>query len=116
MKFNNRNVYISSKAVIGKNVKIGDDTIMGNFISCHAENHNYADAAVLIRQQGVTRNGIVIGKNCWIGSKVTILDGAQIGDGCIIAAGAVVPAGVYRSNAIYGGVPAKFIKESCITC
>lgn len=92
-------------------IEIGDDTIMGNFISCHSENHNFGNTGVLIRQQGVTRAGIVIGKNCWIGSGVTILDGANIADGCVIAAGAVLIAGQYEPNAVYGGVPAKFIKK-----
>jgi acetyltransferase-like isoleucine patch superfamily enzyme len=94
-------------------IEIGDDTILGNFISFHAENHNYADPAVPIRLQGVTRVGIKVGKNCWIGSKATILDGAVIEDGCIVAAGSLVKAGVYRANGIYGGVPAIFIKQRC---
>ena len=40
--------------------------------------------------QGVTRKGIKIGKNCWISSKVTILDGVKIGKNSVIASGAVV--------------------------
>jgi acetyltransferase-like isoleucine patch superfamily enzyme len=92
-------------------IEIGDDTIMGNFISFHAENHNYSDPVIPIRLQGVTRVGIKLGKNCWIGSKATILDGAVIEDGCVIAAGSVVKAGVYKANGIYGGVPAIFIKQ-----
>jgi acetyltransferase-like isoleucine patch superfamily enzyme len=54
--------------------------------------------------------GIVIGDNCWIGSKVTILDGVTVENGCIIAAGTVLTAGIYKSFSIYGGVPAKFIR------
>jgi acetyltransferase-like isoleucine patch superfamily enzyme len=92
-------------------IEIGDDTIMGNFISLHAENHNYSDPIIPIRLQGITRTGIKLGKNCWIGSKVTILDGAVIEEGCVIAAGSVVKAGVYKANGIYGGVPAIFIKQ-----
>ncbi len=92
-------------------IEIGDDCILGNFISFHSENHKYNDPLVPIRLQGVTRNGIKVGKNCWIGSKATILDGAVIGDGCIIAAGSVVKAGTYEADGIYGGVPATFIKK-----
>lgn len=92
-------------------IKIGDDTILGNFVSMHSENHNYDDTSLPIRLQGVNRKGINIGKGCWIGAKATILDGANIDDGCIIAAGSVVIAGSYESNSIYGGVPAKFIKK-----
>ena len=92
-------------------VKIGNDTIMGNFVSFHSENHNFSDLDIPIRLQGVNHQGIKIGNNCWIGSKVTILDGVNIEDGCIIAAGAVVKAGTYKKNGIYGGVPAKFLKS-----
>lgn len=91
-------------------VTIGDDTILGNYISFHSENHLYGDIKTLIRRQGSSREGIKVGKNCWIGAKATILDGADIEDGCIIAAGSVVTAGKYKTNGVYGGVPAKLIK------
>jgi acetyltransferase-like isoleucine patch superfamily enzyme len=91
-------------------ISIGDDTIVGNFVSFHSENHIFSDMSRPIRLQGVTHRGIKIGKDCWIGAKVTVLDGAVIGDGCIIAAGAVVGAGTYEKNGIYGGIPAKLIK------
>jgi acetyltransferase-like isoleucine patch superfamily enzyme len=57
----------------------------------------------------VNRKGIKIGKNCWIGSKVSILDGVQLGNGCIVAAGAVVTKS-FPDNSIIGGVPAKLLK------
>jgi acetyltransferase-like isoleucine patch superfamily enzyme len=91
-------------------IEIGSDTIIGNFVSFHAENHNSSQLDVPIRLQGVNHRGIRIGKNCWIGAKCTILDGTVIEDGCIIAAGTVVRDNVYKKNGIYGGVPAKLIK------
>lgn len=90
-------------------VKIGKDTIIGNYVSFHSENHNYHDSNIPIRLQGVNHKGIVIGENCWIGAKVTILDGSTVGNGCIIAAGSVVR-GEFPENAIIGGVPAKILK------
>ncbi len=91
-------------------IEIGDDTIFGNYVSLHSENHNFSKCDVPIRLQGVNRKGIRIGKDCWIGAKVTILDGSEIGDGCIIAAGAVVR-GYIPAYTIIGGVPAKVIKS-----
>jgi acetyltransferase-like isoleucine patch superfamily enzyme len=91
-------------------ITIGEDTIVGNFVSFHSENHVYADAHEPIRLQGVVHAGITVGKNCWFGAKATVLDGARIGDGCIFAAGSVVAAGAYEPNGIYGGAPAKLIK------
>lgn len=92
-------------------ISIGDDTIIGNYVTFHSENHNYESNDIAIRLQGVNRKGIKIGKNCWLGAKVTILDGVEIGDGCIIAAGSVVINGVYEQNSILAGVPAKQIKK-----
>jgi len=91
-------------------ILIGDDVICGNFISMHSENHIASTIDTPIRLQGITRQGIKIGNNCWIGAKVTILDGANIGDGCIVAAGAVVIRGDYAPYGIIGGVPAKVLK------
>lgn len=89
---------------------IGDDTIFGNYVSIHPENHNYMDKTKPIRMQGVNGKGVTIGRNCWIGAKVTILDETVIGDGCIVAAGAVVK-GIFPERVIIGGVPAKIIKR-----
>lgn len=89
---------------------IGDECIIGPYLSCHPENHVFSDSSVPIRYQGVTRKGIEIGRNCWIGAKVTILDGVKIGANCVIAAGAVVIKSM-PDNVVIGGVPAKIIKE-----
>ncbi|NRF27188.1 acyltransferase [Vibrio coralliilyticus] len=112
--FVGNNVGIGDFAHIGGagGVSIGDDTIVGAYFSIHPENHNFSDKEVLIREQGVTRKGIVIGSNCWIGAKVTVLDGSVIGDGCVVAAGAVV-SGVFPNNVVIGGVPARILKERC---
>lgn len=90
---------------------IGQDTIIGELVTMHSENHNFSDITKPIKYQGINRQGIKIGRGCWIGAKVTILDGAKIGNGCIMAAGSVVIAGKYDDNGIYGGVPAKFLKS-----
>lgn len=105
------NVGIGEYAYLGGGggLDIGDDCIVGQYLSCHPENHKHSDLSEPIRCQGITRIGIKIGANCWIGSKVTILDGVEIGAGSIIAAGAVVNKS-FPKNAIIGGVPAKLLK------
>ncbi|MBD2769112.1 acyltransferase [Hymenobacter sp. BT664] len=92
----------------GGGLSIGDDCIVGQYFSCHPENHQHADPEQLIRLQGVTRRGISIGANCWIGSKVTVLDGVRIGAGCVVAAGAVVTRSV-PAGCVVAGVPARVI-------
>ena len=106
------NVGIGEFAHIGGagGVEIGNDTIIGSSFSVHPENHNISDVDTIIRLQGVNRKGIVVGENCWIGAKVTLLDGCRVGNGCVVAAGAVVR-GEFPDNVILGGVPAKVIKH-----
>lgn len=89
---------------------IGDNVIMGQFVSFHSQNHVFSDLNVPIRLQPVTSEGIVLGSNIWIGAKATILDGTVIGDNCVVAAGAVVR-GNFPSNCVIGGVPAKILKS-----
>ena len=107
------NVGVGSNSFLGcaGGIDIGDDTIIGNFVSFHSENHNFDSPDIPIRLQGVTRRGIVVGKNCWIGAKVTILDGTVVGDGCVIAAGAVLTGKTYKKGTIIAGVPGQILKE-----
>ncbi|AKR43386.1 DapH/DapD/GlmU-related protein [Methylophilus sp. TWE2] len=91
-------------------VSIGQNVIMGQYVSFHSENHNFSLPDIPIRKQGVTREGIVIEDDCWVGAKVTFLDGAFLSRGCVVAAGAVVR-GVIPPNSVIGGVPAKVIKS-----
>lgn len=91
-------------------IELGDDVIVGNFVSMHSENHNCSDTEIPIRLQGTTHKGIKIGNNVWIGAKETILDGVHIGNGCVIGAGSVVTKS-FPDNSVIAGVPAKIIKE-----
>ncbi len=107
------NVGIGSNSFFGcaGGIEIGDDTIIGNYVSFHSENHNFDNLDILIRLQGVSHKGIRIGNNCWIGAKVTILDGTVVEDGCVIAAGAVLTGKRYGKNSIVAGIPGKVINK-----
>lgn len=91
-------------------IEIGDDVIMGSYISFHSENHVFEDRSKPIREQGVTSKGIKLGNNIWVGAKVTFLDGSSVGDNSVVAAGAVVN-GNFPPNSLIGGIPAKILRE-----
>lgn len=52
---------------------------------------------------------IVIGNNCFIGERSTLLYGVELADNIIVAAGSVVTKSFTESNIIIGGNPAKKI-------
>ena len=52
---------------------------------------------------------VVIGNDCWIGQRVSIISGVTIHDGAVVLAGAVVTKDV-PPYAIVGGVPAKVLR------
>jgi len=87
---------------IGDFVRIGPRTVI------IPANHVFEDANTPIYQQGLTRQGISVGNDVWIGAGVEILDGVTVGSGAVIAAGAVVNRSVDEMT-IVGGVPAKKI-------
>lgn len=103
---------IGSYSFIGAagGVHIGFNVIMGQRVSFHSENHNFDSADVDIKYQGVTREGIRVGDNCWVGANVVFLDGTVVESGCVIAAGSILR-GYYPSDSLIAGVPAK-VKRS----
>lgn len=113
-----QNIHIGHHTSIGEyaylggagGLHIGNECIVGQYFSCHPENHGYNIEDKSFRFQPVTRKGIYIGNNCWIGSKVTILDGVTIGNNCVIAAGSVVTKDI-PDNSLVGGIPARIIKQ-----
>ena len=106
------NVGVGEFAYIGGagGVSIGDNTIVGQYLSVHSEDHQFSEPNSLIRLQGVKRQGINIGSNCWIGAKVTFCDGSAIGNDCVVAAGSVVTK-KFGDHCLIGGVPAKVIRN-----
>jgi acetyltransferase-like isoleucine patch superfamily enzyme len=90
-------------------IEIGNNVMISPRVSLFAENHNFADTNVPMKEQGVTRQHIKIEDDCWIAANSIVLAGVTIGRGAIIAAGSVVTKDV-PAYAIVAGNPAKIIK------
>lgn len=112
--FRNRfNIYVEKDAeiIIGKDcffnhdcsitalkkVVIGEGCIFGESVKIYDHNHRFSDADRRIKDQGYTKEEVVIGNHCWIGSNVVLLKGCKIGDNCVIGAGSIINEEIPRS-------------------
>ena len=104
-------VFISRECVIYPNVTIGAYTMLANNVSIMGDDHEYKTVGLpMIFSGRATFKPTVIGRDVWVGAHTIIMTGVTIGDGAIIAAGSVVTKDI-EAYAIYGGVPAKKIKD-----
>lgn len=87
-------------------VTLGDGCQIGHNVVFATLNHGLAPE----ERVSTIPAPIILGKNVWVGSNATILQGVTIGDNAVVGAGAVVTKDV-PANTVVGGVPAKFIKS-----
>lgn len=99
-------------AVEGSDVQIGDDVVVGAFSYLVGGGTYESDQLdVPFKQQGaISKGGVDVANNVWIGSQVQILDGVKVGTGCIVGAGSIVTKTVSDYDVV-AGVPAKKIKS-----
>ncbi|WP_264565365.1 acyltransferase [Flavobacterium sp. N3904] len=78
---------------------------------CKFIDHDHGTkSGMLIGPQASIKGAILLEKDVWLGCNVVVLKGVSIGAGSIVAAGAVVTKSI-PANQIWGGVPAKFLKN-----
>ena len=90
-------------------IEIGDRVLMGPRVTLLGENHRFDDPGP-IKLQGVEREAITIGDDCWLGAGCTVLAGVTIGAGAVVAAGAVVTDDVAPMTVV-AGVPARVVRD-----
>ncbi len=91
-------------------VTIGNNAMMATSCVIVSANHNFGSIAIPMNLQGVTCEGVKIGDDVWLGARVTILDGVEIGEGSVIGAGSVVSKSI-PPYSVAVGVPARVIKQ-----
>ena len=87
-------------------VTLGDGCLIGHDVVFATLNHDFNPGNRAVMHPAP----IVLGRNVWVGSHSTILQGVTVGEGAIIAAGSVVTKDV-PPRTIVGGVPAKPIRK-----
>lgn len=92
-----------------RSISIGDNTLIGEFVSIRDSNHGI-DPSRDIREQEPTSSPVTIGRDVWLGRGVFVGPGVSIGDGAVIGANSVVLRSI-PSFSIAAGAPARVIGE-----
>lgn len=123
------NLYVGGKSSVNSNTELGEHfstngmtvkgsgtLTIGDFVHTGTElliitsNHNFKNALTLPYDDKHENKGVNIGRAVWIGDRVIILGGVDIGEGAIIQAGSVVVSDIEKYS-IAGGNPAKTFKH-----
>jgi virginiamycin A acetyltransferase len=96
----------------GNGIKMGNYVMIAPNCSIMPTNHAMGQRNEVMRNQGFlpSKGGVICEDDVWIGANVVLLDGTYIEKGAVIAAGSVVNSRV-PAYQIWGGSPAKFIRE-----
>ena len=90
--------------------RIGNDVRIAAHCVIVPSNHVFIDRNTLIRNQGLSKKGIIIEDDCWLGAGVKVLDGVVVRKGSVIGANSVVTHETTEFG-VYVGVPATKIKN-----
>lgn len=93
-------------------VKIGSYVLIAAYCYIVAGgNHDFDKTEIpIILQPSVSKGGIMIKDDVWLGADVKVLDGSNIGKGTIIGAGSVVN-GELSEFSVAVGIPAKVVRK-----
>ena len=113
----NGDIWIGKSVSLGANgtvvswsgIRIGDHALIAGGCCISAGRFDFDDLDRNITDQdGYSTGPIVIDENVWLATRVTILDGVQIGRGSVISAGSVVTGNIPPWSVAHGN-PAKAV-------
>ena len=108
------NVNLSSNCTIfsSNSLMIGAGTMIGAYsYMLSGGEYDYKDKTPFAEQSGMNTKGeTIIGRNCWLGARVTILDSSRVGSHCVVGAGSLVNGNI-EADSLAVGTPAKKIKS-----
>jgi len=88
---------------IGMSAMIADRVYMSDF------DHRFAARDKPIKDQGIAKSRVRIGPDVWLGTKVTVCRGVEIGEGCVVGANSVVTRDL-PAFSVAVGAPARVIR------
>lgn len=101
---------IGKRCLIQGGTTIGNHVMMGPDVLIYTQNHKFSDVYRNMDEQGFDDlKEVHIGDNVWIGARVIILPGVNVGEGSVIGAGAVVSKDVPPFS-VFVGNPGRVVK------
>lgn len=92
-------------------VTLEDHVRVGPYVRILTGTHQYRHSVIRRDpRDGTVGRPVLVKRGCWIGMGCSILPGVTVAEGCVIAAGAVIVDDT-EPNGLYGGVPAKRIRD-----
>jgi acetyltransferase-like isoleucine patch superfamily enzyme len=91
-------------------VEIGDSALIADHVYISDFDHKFGGLGTAIRNQGIAKSRVRIGRDVWLGTKVTVCRGVHIGEGTVVGANAVVTRDL-PARCVAVGVPARVIKD-----
>jgi acetyltransferase-like isoleucine patch superfamily enzyme len=109
---------IGEKCVFGRDttvncyldIELGPAIIMSDWVYICDFDHVTRDVEMPIKDQGIVKSPVRIGGGSWLGTKVSVLRGAEIGAGSVVAAHSVVR-GKSPDLSLLAGIPAKVVRR-----
>ena len=120
IKLTGKNIYIGDNSTLNEGtllngrelLKIGNNVRISSYVQIYT---GYLDLNTYYKKREHGAKSVVIGDGVWLAAGCIILPGVKIGEGSVIAAGAVVTKNVGKFE-LWGGVPAKKIKDLTLNC
>lgn len=97
-----------SCVVVGRTLIVVEAGVMIAEMSVLRDSDHLRDDAGAISDTGYASSPVQVGRDAWLGSKVTVLKGVTIGAGATVGAGAVVTRSV-PAGATALGIPARVV-------
>ncbi|NCS32003.1 acyltransferase [bacterium] len=107
---NNSGIGENSYIVCMNDVCIGNNVMIGPELMILTGGHDFTNPDLRLIDQKILTAPVVICDDVWIGARVLLLPGVEVGTRSIVGAGSVVTRDA-PSNAIVAGNPAKVIKQ-----
>ncbi len=98
------------RIICHEQITIGRNVLFGAYVSVYDHDHAFKINRDELEFSDFRTSPVHIGNNVWIGEKVCVLKGVQIGSNVVIGAGSVVTGNI-PSNVMAAGNPCKVIKN-----